>query len=423
MRLLNRYSVIGDSLLITVFAFQAMAGAGESSTAGTFLRADTHLHLKGCDGNATATDLIQMLMAEDLDIAAGLSWGASWDFGSLSLTGEDSRASVPGHILHYDLEISSFPAALLGHLTLLGVESPHFSLTPFSSPRSNLPIIRWAITNNPRVLIGMSHGQAWPSDGTFPAWASSCCTPFEYPIEVALGLSNFLEIEPALNWGAEDRLPDELPFLWKSLLNTGFRVPLTGASDYPCLSNRPGTARTYVLTEGKVSYSAMLEGIRQGRTVMAIGHRDWLNLRINGAQIGEEARVKAGAALEVTLESNLAQLEEIVLYANGSPMATLRMHPGPRVVSAQVKLGTSAWISARSSTVLTSPIYVLVDGMPVRPSAESACYFIRYVDYLVTNVTSRNVLGDEEEEVLGSYRAARSEFEKRFHEGGGEACS
>jgi hypothetical protein len=394
------------------------------STAGSFLRADTHIHLKGCEGNASATDLVQMLIAENLDIAAGLSWGASWDVGSLSLTGEDSRASVPGHVLHYDLEISAFPAAQMGHLTLLGVESPHFSPTPFSSPRSNLPIIRWATTHNPRVLIGMSHGQAWPSDGTFPPWASSCCTPFEYPIEVALGISNFLEIEPALNWGPADRLPDELPFLWKSLLNTGFRIPLTGASDYPCLSDRPGTARTYVLTEGKVSYSAMLEGIRQGRTVLAIGHLDWLNVRINGAQIGEEAWVKGGTALEVTLESNLAQSEEVVLYANGSPLATVRMHPGPQVVSAQVMLGTSAWISARSTTVLTSPIYVLVDGTPVRPSAESACYFIRYVDYLLTNVTSRDMLGDKEkEEVHGSYRAARREFERRFHEGGGETCS
>jgi hypothetical protein len=105
---MRRLSLVVVSYLVCLGPYLS-----STSTAGTFLRADTHLHLKGCEGNATATDLIQMLIAEDLDIAAGLSWGASWDFGSLSLTGEDSRASVPGHILHYDLEISSFPAGVM----------------------------------------------------------------------------------------------------------------------------------------------------------------------------------------------------------------------------------------------------------------------------------------------------------------------
>jgi hypothetical protein len=397
-------------------------GADAQSSVENWITADTHLHSKGCGRNASPAELVNMMVEEGIDVGSGLIWGESWDSESTYLTGEDNRASVPGRILHYDLEISAFPAGQLGHLTLLGLKNGDFSPTPFSSPRSNLPIIHWGLSNTPRVVIGMSHGQAWPSDGSFPPWATSCCVPFEYPIEVAFGSSYFFEVEPALNWGANDRLPEELPFLWKSLLNTGLRIPLVGASDYPCLSARPGTARTHVLIEGYISYDALLEGIRRGRTTLAIGARDWLNLQINGARIGEEARVNADEALAITLESNLAQSEEVVLYANGSAVGQILVNPGPQTMTAQLTIPRSAWISARSSRVLTSPVYVLVDGLPVRPSPESACYFMRYIDYLTSTVTSRDALGEEEQEVLKSYAAARAVFEHRFQEGGGTAC-
>ena len=387
-----------------------------------WITVDTHVHSHGCGRTTSPPELVKMMVEEGIDIGFGLIWGPSWDSESSYLTGEDHWASIPGHIFHYDLEISVFAAGQLGHLTLLGLRNGHFSPTPFSSPQSNLPIISWALANTPRVVIGMSHGQMWPSDGSFPPWGTGCCIPFEYPIEVAFGNLYFFEVEP-LNLDGVDGLPEELPFLWKSLLNTGLRLPIVGASDYPCFSERPGTARTHVLIEGPVSYDAALEGIRHGRTTLAIGARDWLNLRINGAGIGDEAQLKAGETLEITLESKLAQSEEVVLYANGSAVGKILVNPGLQTITAQLTIPRSAWISARSSRVLTSPVYVLVDGLPLRPSPESACYFMRYIDYLTSTVTSRDALGDEEQEVLKSYAAARAVFEHRFQEGGGTACS
>jgi sulfur carrier protein ThiS len=147
-----------------------------------------------------------------------------------------------------------------------------------------------------------------------------------------------------------------------------------------------------------------------------------LNVRINGARIGEEVRVSAGESVAIVLESNLAQSEEVALYANGSVLQKIAVPAGPHIVTTQIRITRSTWISARSSRVLTSPVYVLVGGLPVRPSPESACYFMRYIDYLIDTVTSKAVLGDEEPDVLHTYAAARAAFRDRFREGGGTDC-
>jgi hypothetical protein len=73
--------------------------------------------------------------------------------------------------------------------------------------------------------------------------------------------------------------------------------------------------------------------------------------------------------------------------------------------------------------VLTSPVYVLVGGQPIRVSADDACYLWRSVEDLADLVTSGSLrLTDSREEALRAYREAVTELQRRFVESGGQNC-
>jgi hypothetical protein len=74
--------------------------------------------------------------------------------------------------------------------------------------------------------------------------------------------------------------------------------------------------------------------------------------------------------------------------------------------------------------VHTGSIAVVVDGRPIRASAEDACYLARYVDHLSRLVSSGAIdLEEDTAEALEAYGEARAELERRFREAGGQACS
>jgi hypothetical protein len=73
--------------------------------------------------------------------------------------------------------------------------------------------------------------------------------------------------------------------------------------------------------------------------------------------------------------------------------------------------------------VLTSPVYVLVEGKPIRPSPEDTCYLLRSVEHLQDLVTSRRLrLFDSTDEALRAYAEAAAELRRRFTESGGVTC-
>ena len=73
--------------------------------------------------------------------------------------------------------------------------------------------------------------------------------------------------------------------------------------------------------------------------------------------------------------------------------------------------------------MLTSPVYVLVAGQPIRASASDVCYLWRSVEHLEGLVTSGRLrLTDSRDEVLRAYREAITELQRRFTESGGLSC-
>ncbi len=389
-----------------------------------WIAGDPHFHSTGCGVYGDPDDLVALMRDQDLQVGAALVWGDGFGDDVGHFTGRDHPLSTPGRVLHYDMEVSGFAADRAGHLLLLGLDGLNFSGDIERTPKSGVPIVDWA-RRQPRAVVGMAHGQFWRADGGFPRPPVVCCMPWEFAVHAARGKLDFLAFE---------RLPpdsgpaDAATFLlWKALQNAGLRVAIAGASDYPCITHvgqvGSRTPRTDVIVDGELTYERWLEGLKAGRTAAAIGVGNRLHLRAGGARVGGELRLASAGDVELELETVAAVSLPVEILVNGVVAASVPVEPGAQVTKARVPIARSSWVAARSPYVLTSPVYVLVEGKPVRGAPEDICYLMRYVDYLHDLVTGRRIdLGESQDEALAAYDEAAAELRKRFGEAGGTAC-
>jgi hypothetical protein len=353
-------------------------------------------------------------------------WGDGYG-DRVFFTGLDHPASSPRLILHYDLEASAFAAGEAGHLLLLGLRSIDYAPDPFRAPSSGVPVVEWARAQGPGVVTGMAHAQFWPEDGSFPSPPVECCMPWELPVHAARGRLHFLSTER--RYAGEFRpgqpIDDVTLFLWSKLLGAGLRLPLAGASDYPCVTHvfEDRTLHTDVAVDAEPpTYGAWLDGLRAGRTTVADGTTDHLHLRVNGVGVGGEVQVAAGGRLTAWVESAFAEADEVQIRGNGQPLASVRVAAGAQATRVELPLAGSAWVIASSRHTMTSPVYVVVGGRPIG-NAGDACYLVRYVDHLSDLVQRRRLdLRAETAPALAAYAEARAELMRRVAAAGGTTC-
>ena len=388
----------------------------------TWVSSDVHVHSTGCGRYTSPEDLAQRLKVQGLQVGAALVWGEGYDDDAILFTGRDHPVSGAGFILHYDLEVSHFAAATTGHLVLLGLDSLRFSDDVFDTPSSGLPVIEWA-RGQPRAVVGMAHGHYWPDDGSFPVPPGGCCVPWEVVVNAARGRLDFLSMErvPA-GQGAVDAGTFRL---WKAVQNAGFRVAIAGGSDWGCLTQVLGddTPRTDVIVDGPLTYEGWLEAIKAGRTAAANGAGNHLNLRVEARRLGDEVPLAASQDVTVTLENAGSSPADIEVLVNGEVVRRVPVAAGFQVAQVRVPIPTSSWVVARSPRVLTSPVYVLVGGRPIRASANDVCYLWRSIEDLEGLVTSGRLrLTNGRDEALRAYGEAVTELQRRFAESGGLSC-
>jgi hypothetical protein len=144
---------------------------------------------------------------------------------------------------------------------------------------------------------------------------------------------------------------------------------------------------------------------------------------VEGRRLGEEVLLSAPQEVTVTLETQGPAATDVEVLVNGVAARGVPVAAGIQVVQVRVPVSESSWIAARNSRVLTSPVYVLVGGQPIRASADDACYLWRSVEDLADLVTSGSLrLTDSREEALRAYREAVTELQRRFVESGGQTC-
>jgi cysteine-rich repeat protein len=379
-----------------------------------WLVGDAHMHGVGCNGTRSPSQLASLLVAEELDVGVALVWGVGYDQDKGYFTGNDDPQSTPGHILHFDMEVSSFPSDAGGHLMLLGLRS----LSLGSWPRTTLPIVDRALAQDARVVIGMAHAQFWKG-GEFPVPGQGCCVPWELPVLAQQGKIHFMETELAKSYTP---LADDAARLWTRLQNAGCHVAIAGGSDIDCIHHfiADDTPQTHVIIDSEPSYEAWLTGLRQGRTAVAVDGPNRLALRVNGARLGDEVKIKSGDYLRVVLESRAAAATDVEIRYNGLATNHLQVAAGTQVTTVRFQPARSGWLVAASQKVITSPVYVLVDDKPIRASADDACYWVRYLRFIAEATRTTDL--DTERASIPAYDAAREEFMRRFVEAGGTRC-
>ncbi len=371
---------------------------------------DMHVH-RDCggqvDGILPESKFIEMMEVNDLAVISVLA-----DMGDAEVkpsetdlrkvTGKDYQLSIPGRTIHYEAEWHWDPfgttfehKALGGHVVLLGLTEAHqiWEESPYK-------ILEYGRKQN--GIVGFCHTE-YLNDTIQNNL--NCCIPIEYPVEAALGTTDFFseDVYGSISSNYGNYNADATINAYYKLLNCGFRLGLCAGTDYPCNTGEPlGTLLTYVKVQGPFTYRKWVEGIRDGKTVVARnGHKEFIDLKINGKyQPGDEINLKKKDEVDVTV--NWTATEELTgkveIVFNGNVISDLEgiASPGnPVVLKAKIPVSESGWICARRMNseghqTHTAPVYITIKNKPVRASAEDAEYFVDWIDNLIEKTSPGN---------------------------------
>jgi hypothetical protein len=356
---------------------------------------DMHVH-RSCGGSPEAVSSLYSKMSTNnlsfisllADMGNGEVQNATTDLPKV--TGGNDSVSTSSRVVHWDAEWHWDATygqyghqALGGHIVALGLASAQQIWQEYT-----YPILNWA--HQQGGIAGFVHMQ-YLDDG-FPTYLT-CCTPIEYPVEVALGAADFISEDVT---GSETAIA-----AYYRLLNTGFRPALTAGSDYPCGTSTLGNLLTYAqVAGGQMSYDGWIDGIAARRTVISRnGHNEFVRLTLNGsAGPGDEIALVGGGNLPVTIQwtSTQSLSGDIELVLNGQVVAAWSANVAkgsPAEVNTTVAFTRSGWLAARrmdgaGHVVHTGAVFVTVDGAPVRESSADALFYVDWMNQLLARTAS-----------------------------------
>lgn len=346
-------------------------------------------------------------------------------------TGGPHEISTTETAIYYTTEYRNMA---LGHVGLLGLDQyvgffccwPPDPVCPMLCEireRWNPPAEGAMVLVHPQTGAGFFEDQQWPGIGLGR----------ELPVLAVLGALDALEILVYTN------VPDIYVDDWYALLNCGLRIPPSAGAD-ACVANYvkkpPGGYRVYVQeTPGEDhDHAAWVRGLRGGRSFVS-NYPLVPSFSVDGVPAGGILSLPGpvvDVAVHFRIESAL-DLRSVRVVRNGAIAAFITIPPAapdPVVVDTtlQLHLTESAWIAVRvdGETDLrhavnsdlfahTAPVYVHLDGAPVRRTGPAA-HFLDWIDTLEVFVELRGNWPDEEEHaaVLERLNAARDFYRSLF---------
>ena len=415
--------------------------------------------------------MMRHILGEDLNVGCVLSWGPCWYHQKNFFEGQTSRLSLAGHIMRYDVEVSGFPSSHAGHLCLLNLkeddytypkpvefdfsyedEKGHFSGTKTSRigewPSWDLPVLKWGKKQG--GIVGFSHsgwGLGVPNTD-LPTYAMP---PFdgiganEYIVDVCHDVCDFIS-------AVDTPINKELN-IWYHTLNCGYQCRISGESDFPCIyDDRVGMGRVYVKLDDdqKLTYENWINGIRDGRSYVGDGLSHLFDYSINAFELGtrrkngrtsvlqakkgESLKIRAKAAALLGDEPN-KELQNRPLYrkpywhverarignsktvpveliVNGRPVErkVIQADGGLVDIEFDYPIERSSWMALRiMPSSHTNPIFVEVDGKPIRASQRSAQWCLDAVD-VCWNAKKGKMREHELPEAKAAYEFARQAY-------------
>jgi hypothetical protein len=321
---------------------------------------------------------------EGLNVGCVLTWGPCFDFQRQYFSPAADTVSEPLTVLKYDLEISGFGSAALGHVCLLNLKDQTYPGSNGTKtegwPTWTAPVMRWAkeqggVTGYPHSAMYVNPTAAAERlredldsnrDGLLDSTEAALGLlpeSFENIDEDGDGSLSERELHRSV-----DRAIDQLPNLavpdmngsgameicvttaegvcdfisamdtaripewntWYHLMNCGFPLKLSGETDFPCMSSRRvGQGRVYVQLGdvAAVDFAAWCDGLKRGRSYASDGYAHALSFTVEGRASGQED-VQLGAPREVIVRAEVAFAPEVpkaVAYGTQLPGAGRRM--------------------------------------------------------------------------------------------------
>lgn len=221
--------------------------------------------------------------------------------------------------------------------------------------------------------------------------------------------------------------------LWYQLLDCGLRLPLVGGSGKNSNALPLGRVRTYarLQPDEELSYGAWIEAVRAGRTFVTNGPLLFLTVdeQIPGAVLSAPSE---GRTVRVRMEAHsVVPFEQLELLVNSRVQAS-KTASGNRlsaVMETEVPLKESAWLAARcwSSEQLlggdgqcvyaqTSPVYVAVEGKPLRLCAETRAPLDQVLERTQEWVRNKSRCETEQQrdQLAGVLQTARQKLQRRM---------
>jgi hypothetical protein len=422
---------------------------------------DHHIHAAGCahytqpTEGVLASDMYRHCQGEDLKVGCNLTWGPCFDFQKQFFTGKDDTVSQYPYLLHYDIEVSGFGSHQSGHLVLLRLKDEIYPGGDSDKhwPTLCLNTLRWAKKQG--AVCGPAHS-GWGLDVSTAELPNFVIPPYsgiganEYIVDVTHEVPGpDGKLCPAVDFMSMVDTPSiwELN-MWYQTLNVGFRTRISGETDFPCIyGERVGLGRSYVKLDDKLTYEAWCEGIRKGRNYVSDGRSHLFDFKVNSAIMGEnesELRLehtdvvrvttKVAALLDETPKPELrkrpyadkpywdierARIGDtrqvpVELIVNGYPVARQNIEADGSLhgLSFETRIDKSSWVALRIlPSSHTNPIFVLVNGKPVRASRRSAQWCLDGVERCWQQ-KERFIKSDELADAKQAYEHARETYHK-----------
>ena len=422
---------------------------------------DHHIHAAGCahyvkpTQGVLASDMIRHCMGEDVKVGANLTWGPCFDYQKQFFCGAVDKVSEYPYLLRYDIEVSGFGSHESGHLVLLRLKE---EIYPGGDSKDHWPTLclntlRWAKQQG--SVCGPAHS-GWGLEVQTSDLPNYIIPPFngiganEYIVDVTHELPGpDGKLLPAVDFLSMVDTPYVWELnMWYQTLNAGYRTRISGETDFPCIyGEKVGLGRSYVKLDGKLDYDAWCEGIRQGRNYVGDGKSHLMDFKINNVSMGEQrselqlsqpATVKLTAKVAARLNeqpdpamqkrdyakkpywdierARIGDTREVPVevIVNGYPVARKNIVADGKLqdVSFEVKIDRSSWVALRIlPSSHTNPIFVLVDGKPIRASKRSAEWCLKSVDQCWSQ-KQKLIKPAEQEEARLAYDHARAAYQK-----------
>ncbi|MBI3472176.1 MAG: CehA/McbA family metallohydrolase [Candidatus Solibacter usitatus] len=365
---------------------------------------DTHMHFPDPSGVRYEMECEGLRVCSLLLLKSGYKTGRPGDghfWNAEHFTGKLDPVSGAGHFVKVGEE---FRHGLLAHLIFQNLKSIVWPVSTGGLRESGVGGFDW-----PLMLHASDDAH---QQGALVTWAHWPYPSMEAPLDIALGRIDSLDIlttgnpfehHPILvdiykmhGPSAYTTPPIEMYYHY---LNCGFRLAASSGSDKMATNPPMGSARTYVKTDGPLSYDSWIEGIRKGRTF--ISTYPLLEFTVNGKEAGETLALPPGKAkLEVKARArSLEPYQVLEILVNGQVLARATPSGGHHEarIDTTLEVQRGGWIAARAHGpkmleygatwwkmpvfAHTSPIYLQMPGRPA-PSAASAKILLEQLGYL-----------------------------------------